>query len=348
MLDGRRVAELRSAAGAQELTDVAERESEELLELARTRSVDVDQFTLRESPPYTLIGIDKTDGSFDRIGGVDDRDASCFDTTRQNLAARYRDQVKEAITRYRDSHSLESWLRGTSLAALVLGIYILRLEQRQYFFLQHLDRLGISALVQPEQVRRLMQRARQVIHWTLLLMVSYLLSPLLLGLFPPTRGVAEGLQDQPTRIVVGFLRTVVVSIPNLLSIALIVAIAILLIRANNAVFEALRLDRIRIPGFYREWCRTTARLVGFLIILAALAFAYPYVGPPEKAERSPRARWPVAIPPARLFIRQGLHGSQRSQIHAGQLPLRRGESATRRRQRHKEAPAASPDSSPAH
>jgi small-conductance mechanosensitive channel len=291
MLEGRKVVELRAAPGAQKLEEAARRGSRELLALARDRTFEASQVALRESPPFTLIGIERSEGEFQQIGAVDDRMAKCFATSRLQLAERYRDSVRQAIRRYRQVHSRESWLRGSALAALVLGIYLLWLRlqftanrrirdwisQRERFLLQRLGRLGLTALVEPEHVRRFMQGVRQAIHWSLLLLISYLLIPLLLGFFPPTQGIAEGLRGQIRDVVVGFFAGVVGAIPNLLSIAVILGITILAIRLSNAIFDALRLGRLHIPGFYREWARPTSRLVAILLSVGGIVSAFPYI-----------------------------------------------------------------------
>jgi small-conductance mechanosensitive channel len=291
MLEGRKVVELRAAPGAQKLEEVARRSSRELLALARDRTLEASQVALQESPPFTLIGIERGEGEFEQIGAVDDRMAKCFATSRLQLAERYRDSVRQAIRRYRQVHSRESWLRGSALAALVLAIYLLWLRlqfsanrrirdwisQRERFLLQRLGRLGLTALVEPEHVRRFMQGVRQAIHWSLLLLISYLLIPLLLGFFPPTQGIAEGLRGQIRDVVVGFFAGVVVAIPNLLSIAVILGITILAIRLSNAIFDALRLGRLHIPGFYREWARPTSRLVAILLSVGGIVSAFPYI-----------------------------------------------------------------------
>jgi small-conductance mechanosensitive channel len=77
--------------------------------------------------------------------------------------------------------------------------------------------------------------------------------------------------------VLTFLGGVVQAIPNLLSIAVILAITILVIRISNAWFQAVDRGRVRIPGFYQEWALPTARLVAILLSLAGLAAAFPYI-----------------------------------------------------------------------
>jgi small-conductance mechanosensitive channel len=290
-LDGRKVLEIRRAPGAQQLQEYLRRTNDGLRAMAEDRTFAPSQIVVRDEPPYSLLGIEEQGGRFEPKLAVDDRGAACFDLTRQQLALRYRDQIRQAIVQYRSSHNLGSWLKGTALAALVLGIYILwlrvqgqlnerlrqQLAQRRSFVLQNLSRLGLSRFVDPDQVRSMMQVGRQLIHWSLLLLISYLLVPLLLGLFPPTQGIAEGLRGQILSLVLGFLGGVVQAIPNLLSIAVILAITILVIRASNSWFQAVDRGRVRVPGFYQEWALPTARLAAILLTLIGLAAAFPYI-----------------------------------------------------------------------
>ncbi|MCT0224500.1 mechanosensitive ion channel family protein [Synechococcus sp. CS-1328] len=51
----------------------------------------------------------------------------------------------------------------------------------------------------------------------------------------------------------------------------------MLVRASNAWFRSIELQRLRLSWFYPEWARPTARLVAIMILLGGLVFAYPYV-----------------------------------------------------------------------
>ncbi len=283
--------EIRRAPAAQQLDDYVMRGEARLLQLAEDRLIDPARLVVRHDPPYSLVGVEGRDGSFTPEMGVDERSASCFGVSREQLALRYRDQMRAAIQAYRRSHNLGAWLKGTALAALVLGIYLLwlrvqgrlndalrqRIGQHEQVVLQRLGRVGLRGVVAPDQVRGLLQGLRQVVHWGLVALISYLLIPLLLGLFPPTQAIAAGLRGQLKDLVSAFLGGVVQAIPNLLSIAVILAITIVAIRASNAWFHALDRGRVRLPGFYQEWALPTARLAAILLILAGLAAAFPYI-----------------------------------------------------------------------
>lgn len=290
-LEGRRVLEIRRAPGAQKLEEYVGRGSARLRELAEDRTFEASAIVVREEAPYSFVGIQRADGRFTPELGVDDRAGACFNLTRQALALRYRDNMRKAISAYRKSHTFSAWLQGTTLATLVLVFYIFwlgmqgrlnqhlrhRISDTPGFILKRLGPLGVSKYVETNQVRQILQAVRQVVHWSLILAISYLLIPLLLGFFPPTQGIAEGLRKQLRDLVLSFLLGVVQAIPNLLSILVILFITVLVIRASQAWFAAVHHGRLRIPGFYQEWALPTARLVGILLTLAGLAAAFPYI-----------------------------------------------------------------------
>ena len=190
-LEGRRVIEIRSAAGAQAPEGVARRASEDLRTLAESR-VAPEQLQVREVPPYSMIGLVGDDGRFSPRLAIDDRAGAAFGISRAELADQYRDQLRGAIRQFRSSHTPLRWLRGTALALLVLAIYLLwirgqnwlnrllalRIEQRARLGGPGL-RLGGAQVLDLEQVREALQLLRRLGHWSLLLLISYLLLSLI-------------------------------------------------------------------------------------------------------------------------------------------------------------------------
>jgi small-conductance mechanosensitive channel len=287
-LDGLRVLELRAVPGAQTIDDYAQRASRRLKELA-TGGMEPSQLVLKDQSPYTFIGT-RNAGAFLPAMAVEDRAAACFGITRQELAARYRDALRAAILRYRERNTLQSWLQGTALALLVLGIFVLWVRGQQLLNRRLRTRIAskqrfpiaqkvpyLNELLNMSQVRSGLQVLRRILHWTLLLLISYLLIPLLLGFFPPTQSIAEGLRGQILAVASAALNGVLAQIPNMVSIAVILGVTVLAIRLSNAGFRALNAGQLRIPGFYPEWALPTARLAAIFITLIGLVLAYPYV-----------------------------------------------------------------------
>jgi hypothetical protein len=252
-LDGRRILELRSVAGAQSLESVANRGSALLQTLAQKGTVAPEQLVVQEDPPYSMIGVIDVKGQFKPYLAVDDRAGRAFEISRQELAELYRDQLRGAIRQYRSTHSLTSWLRGTALALLVLGAYLLWLRLQGDFnqrlregilrgttpWLRGVSLAG-SQVLDSEQARGAVLLVLRVLHWGVLLLASYLMIPLLLGFFPPTQGIAEGLRGHIRLVLDGVLEGVVAAIPNLLAIALI----LLFTRMGRCGLAALGLRRL--------------------------------------------------------------------------------------------------------
>ncbi|MFM7086753.1 MAG: mechanosensitive ion channel family protein [Cyanobium sp.] len=285
-LDGVRVLEIRVAAGAQKPAEVAERASRLLRQLAEDPTLDPRQLVVVEEPPYWMVAQRRPDGSLTPRLAVDARAARSFQVSQQALAERYRQQLQMAIQRYRSRHSPAAWLRGTMLALLVLVVYLAwvvwqgrlhrQLRQRLRRQCRGLE-LGPIRLLETHQLRRGLTIALAVAHWSLLLLISYLLIPLLLGFFPPTQVLAAGLRGQIAAVLQAIAAAVLAFIPDLLTISLIVLVTALLLRASNAWFRALDQERVRLPGFYPEWGRPTGRIAAVLIVMAGLAVAYPYI-----------------------------------------------------------------------
>jgi small-conductance mechanosensitive channel len=287
-LDGRRVLEVRVAAGAQTPRVAAERGSRTLEQLARNPNIDPDQLVVREDPPYVMVGLLGADDRFQPLLAVDERAARAFDLSRQELAKQYRDQLRGALKQYRGTHSLDAWIWGLVLALAVLVLYVLwwKVQGSLNRRLQRwLDRrfgqvgltMGGSQVLDPAQLRYGLQMARKLAHSTLLLLASYLLIPLLLGFFPPTKAVAEGLRSHILRVVSQVLDKGTHAIPNIIVVALILYLTRLAMQGCRAWFAAIDRGRLVFPGFYREWAVPTGRLVSGAILLAGLVTAYPYI-----------------------------------------------------------------------
>ena len=282
-LEGRRILEIRSAAGAQTPEAVAARGSAVLRKLAENPAVAPEQLEVREDPPYSMVGLVGQGGRFTPLLAVDDRAGRAFAISRQELAEGYRDQLRGSLRQFRSSHSLGAWMRSTALALLILGIYVawvrvqVSLERRLRHWIAAVPspwlgglKLAGSKVLDGSQERATLLRLLRLLHWGLLLLASYLLIPLLLGFFPPTQVVAEGLRGHIRGVFERLLDGMVAAIPNLLAIVVILLITRLVMRACLDWFAAIERGQLQFPGFYREWARPTGRLVG-------LVTAYPYI-----------------------------------------------------------------------
>lgn len=288
-LDGHVVIELHQRPAAANLPDYIDYAQKRLLAIAKDVQLHPDALKVQEQPSYSVLGFEGRQDVFQRVMAIDSGMAACADTSRQSLAQTYRRQIAAAVEEYRAANTLSAWFRGTALAGLVLGAYLfwLKLQRRTNTWLaaQIQTRYGDigSAPSRSGQHQPLVNRflllnfLREFINLALLASVSYVLIPLLLAFFPPTRWVALGLH-QHLRNQIGLISSsLVASIPNVLAVLLLLILGVVLIRLTNAWFRQIRLGRIRIPGFYAEWALPTARLVAFLIAVITLSTVFPLI-----------------------------------------------------------------------
>ena len=285
-LEGQKVIEIQVAAGAQTPQELATRLSRGLQLLAKDNSFSPDQLVVEEHPPYWMVSLRRADGSTRPRVAVDSRPAALAGLSQKALAEIYRDKLRAAIRQYRERHQPEVWLRGAALALLLLILYVLwirwqrRLHRRLLRRILKRDQgwqLGPSQLLDADQLRFGLHLGLEVVHWTLLLLGSYLLVPLLLSQFPPTQVMAAGLRSQLRSVVLAIASALFNALPSLAVVALILGITALAVRLSNAWFGAMALGRIRVPGFYPEWGRPTGRICALLISLIGLVICYPYI-----------------------------------------------------------------------
>lgn len=74
-----------------------------------------------------------------------------------------------------------------------------------------------------------------------------------------------------------FVRSVVGYFPNLVIILLITLITRLFLHLVQLIFKGIRSQRIRIPGFFPEWARTTFNLVRIAVIMLTVVVIFPYL-----------------------------------------------------------------------
>lgn len=285
-LNGHRVLEIRVAAGAQRPAEAAARVSHVLRQIADNPQVSPEQIVVVNHPPYWVVAQQRPDGALIEELAVDARAADSFGLSQQALAERYRDKLRAAIVQYRTSNQPRAWLLGTALALLVLVVYLLwvrwqrRCAQRLRTWVRQRSpglRLGTTPLLEPGQLRGALLLAVNVGHWALLLLISYLLIPLLLGFFPPTQVLAAGLRGQLLNLVMLAWNALLGAVPNLAVIAVIGVITTAVVRLSNSWFTALEQERIQLRGFYPEWAKPTSRIVTLLLVLGGVVLALPYI-----------------------------------------------------------------------
>ncbi len=143
------------------------------------------------------------------------------------------------------------------------GIKAVRFQDQQIFSEREIARFGHKAVNYAWLAVRL------------LLFLAWL--NLVFSQFTWSREVALYVFSFVGTLVTQIVGAILAYLPNLAIIFVVVLIARLVIRMVHAFFEGIRLQRIRLPGFFPEWAETSFGLAKVLLIAITLVIIFPYL-----------------------------------------------------------------------
>ncbi|MGR3634575.1 MAG: mechanosensitive ion channel family protein [Shimia sp.] len=206
------------------------------------------------------------------------------------LSSLQSDAIKEAILRYRANRTDEAFSHSTFTAlgwsvafafycALLLWLrkraprLVARIVKRRTRAIQEATR----DIVQSQAVSDLAKFViRLLVDITLFTGFYYYLS-FVLRSFPNTRPVAELLIRYVTDPILGLLYGFVAYLPNLITIAIIIAITRWLIRGVYLFFESVDQGVVELKSFEDHWIWPTYNLIRGGLILTAAVICFPYI-----------------------------------------------------------------------
>ncbi len=199
-------------------------------------------------------------------------------------------RIAEAVDRYRADRSPDALLRSATRAAILTGalvafLLLARLARRRVgprlsrAVLAALARMRVQRfeLIRPEAQQRLVRGAGLLVWWGVVLLGLLAWADAVAHLFPWTRTPA----DHALRFTLGAVKSVALSvlgfIPNLVYIALFVAVGWGVNALTRIFFRAVRVGAVQIPGFYADWARTTSLIVSTFVFALVAVAVYPYL-----------------------------------------------------------------------
>lgn len=138
-------------------------------------------------------------------------------------------------------------------------------------------RIQRQEILSSREVANILNRTFQVISWIIRLWLVLAFLNTVLGLFNWSRDASESLAANLAEIVGGILRAFIDYLPDMLTAAVIIAISYGFLKLVKLVFEGVEKQRIKVPGFYPEWSKTSYGLLRLLIIALTMVVVFPYL-----------------------------------------------------------------------
>ncbi len=233
---------------------------------------------------YTIVWGDQM------IMAINDNDAVWMNTDKKTLAEEYLVIIKNSITEYREEHSFKKMLTSVSLAILIVFIIgllvygigkLFRLLKIRITLNKFTNLKGIQIqnyeIVSKKQVKGALLTAVGIVKWLTILTVIYLALPVLFNLFPETEGYAPLLIDYFVRPLKKIGAAVVSSIPNVITIVIIIVIFKYTLRVLAYFTNEIKQGNLAINGFYKEWALPTYQILKVVLLAFMLIVIFPYL-----------------------------------------------------------------------
>ena len=224
------------------------------------------------------------------VASVTDSDAEAAGVGRAALADSVAGRVRLALSHEGYGARTRSLLVGSALAFFVAlaTVALVFLLQRLFARLIRLVERGRGGWVPEVRFQRqvfltstrladVLLSLVRVFRIAAIVLVLYIALPVILSLFPWTRGYADRLMGFLVTPFASIGRAVLDYLPKLVTLAAIVVVARYLLKLIRLFFAGIEHGNLSFPNFHPEWAIPSYKIVRFLVIVFALIASWPYL-----------------------------------------------------------------------
>jgi small-conductance mechanosensitive channel len=132
-------------------------------------------------------------------------------------------------------------------------------------------------VVSADHVTDLLKGLAKAVRYILLFLLIYLLTPVILSLFPWTRSLISRYMSYIIAPISILFHGIVSFIPNLFFIAVILLVVRYVLKLLRVIFTEIQKGNVAFAGFHRDWAEPTFKLVRFLMIVLTIVMISPYL-----------------------------------------------------------------------
>lgn len=265
--------------------DRAETFAQNILRLGKMRNLQPDSVYLEHTDNVTdIMYKDKVIASFTDLDGL------WQNTTRDDLAAKYKTAIVSELSKLKEQHSLFQLIKRIASFILIIvlqyALYWLttflykKLKKKIVSLkdtrLKPITFHGYDLLDTVKQVKMLIFFAN-ILRYIVVLLQLLITVPMLFALFPQTEGLAIKIFSYLWIPVRSILKGIVDYIPDLFTIIVICLVIKYVIRFLKYMANEIDAGRLKISGFYPDWAKPTFHIVRFLLYAFMVAMIYPYL-----------------------------------------------------------------------
>lgn len=224
------------------------------------------------------------------ILSITDRDAFWQDQPRKEVADDYLTRIKSGIESYQERTGTLQVMKRIGLLLLVIVLFFFGIKYMNKGFTRlnvwiiekgkkHMNGVQFKdyEFLSVEQEIRMIRWFLKVGKWVIIGIVVYLVLPVILSIFPSTKGIASTLLGYVTNPIKQFGSNLVGYIPELITIIVIIIITRYILRFLRFLSTEIEEGKLKLPGFYQDWARPTYNIVKIIIIAFSFIAIFPYL-----------------------------------------------------------------------
>lgn len=258
---------------------------ERILNLGGQRNFYPDSLQIQSE--YNILNLVYADQI---VTSISEQDALWASKTPSELSENYKLVLTESIQNYQNETNIVTLLKEFGLALLVLLItyfaikYIFKIFRWTAIKIHAQENKRIKGIKIKEYT--LFDASRQVavlinlntvLKWVVVLSTVYIALPILFGIFPWTKDMAQTLFGY----VLNPLKDIGLGLwnylPNLITVIVIIIVFRYVLKGLYFLKSEIQQENLKLPGFYSDWAAPTYQIVKVLVFAFMIVVIFPYL-----------------------------------------------------------------------
>jgi small-conductance mechanosensitive channel len=287
ILDGESILLIRKGMAGFSPEERAHTVTRRLQRLASNPAIPIEELKIQQDADDNLLVL--SIGS-DVLLTLSQRDAQASRLTQQELAEESLQQIKTALSQYRQDRKPRQLVQNTiyaiiaSAAFLAICFVLIRITGQLFPAAGRLIASRVPGfqvknveIISPSAISILCLHLLSFVRLIALLVFFLSYATFILRLYPWTRAVGDSVLGYVFQSAELVLSAIGNYLPNLFVVAIIFSLAYYALRAIKPFFRAIEKGNLVIPGFYADWASPTYNLLLVLVLALAAILAFPYM-----------------------------------------------------------------------
>jgi len=286
-IDGEVIFEVHHGLGSFSAQERAEAIRRRILQVAEQDDIPVESITIKKVGDRNEVAIVQGDRPLLTITAADAGERLL---SQEAAAIELVQRIRDVVEQYRQDRAPQRLLQNvvyavlTTILTIILCSVIVRVSAKIFvpvtrWGAQRIPPLRLQnfEIISREAIETWLLRVLQFARLFLLLFILYLYLTFVFNLFPWTRAFGQNFLNHFLFSLELVFTGIGNYLPNLVAIAVIIAITYYILKGVRAIFYAIETERLVIPGFYTDWAKPTYNLLLILIVAMAAVVVFPYL-----------------------------------------------------------------------